>query len=335
MKKLLYLFLLLIPVSFSSCLKNGGNYEEDPITPGIKIYNLATEQNNLSLKPVDSAFRLNVLLTEAKMQDVDITDAEALGKMKVEIEKKQYTLMSILFQDNTVISSIDNGVYRLKFAYNGFYGSADTDGYVTINTGGKTLEELADSDIWLISVSGNNNENFIVYTDNYYNGYEIEEIVVSDDVGYSIVPGFMPQSWDIKVEDFVCRSSYYKDSNLKSSWSGEFTMNQISGKEGLGFENTHESVFEFYGYGTGDAFRGGNMRYEIPGTSALRCKPECDDKYKSYLVDKGIVKAKFTSAEDVNTEYFESLSAEVEWEKGSLTCSASLTIRYNGLEKTY
>ncbi|MBR3800280.1 MAG: hypothetical protein IKK35_01145, partial [Rikenellaceae bacterium] len=72
MKTLKYLLVAaVLPLMMISCWPEPEQGQEDPMTPGLWIYNTAVIQSTYALDPAAIAFRLNCLLTDKKLQGVE------------------------------------------------------------------------------------------------------------------------------------------------------------------------------------------------------------------------------------------------------------------------
>ena len=69
--------IALAALAFTSCIKENNIWEEmRPVQPGRHIYQLATDQDKLDMRPANTALRLAMLLAEADKQGEDVLSAD-------------------------------------------------------------------------------------------------------------------------------------------------------------------------------------------------------------------------------------------------------------------
>lgn len=133
MKKIV-LFAMCAALGLSSCLKKDDTYERlKPVLPGLEICQRARTQNHMALQPVNAAFRLGMLLSEAG-------DEEDLGR----VVYQGGTVIGQLFDNLTTVEKVDKG-YRIAFKPDivGADGFARS-GSLLVKTNG--IAQLADTD---------------------------------------------------------------------------------------------------------------------------------------------------------------------------------------------
>lgn len=324
MKKFIFLLPLAAIMSFFSCIGDGNENEPDYIEIGTFLYEVAFDQNTYGLDPIYNSLKLNVLLSEAKSQDISLTDLEALQKMKFKIKGKDITVMELLFPSQMSLSIEEDGVYILEFNALQPWSGIGYDGKMIINTGKKLLDELQTDEGWMISLEGRGKANFF-YTNGTYT------VTVYDGASFGIFGGQAPGELRLAVSGYNAVYSYM---NFESDWSGDYVLSYKKDSEGpLDIENSHKTVFEFYGAGAGKIFHGGEMEYNISSDTPLKIICSCDDTYKTYLIESGKATAKFTG--EYNKEFYPVPDASMEWQKGPDNCTHRRTLHYNGVYKTY
>jgi len=69
--------IALAALAFTSCIKENDTWKEMlPVQPGMYIYQLATDQDKLAMRPANAALRLAMLLAEADKQGEDVLSAD-------------------------------------------------------------------------------------------------------------------------------------------------------------------------------------------------------------------------------------------------------------------
>ena len=69
--------IALAALAFTSCIKENDTWKEMlPVQPAMYIYQLATDQDKLAMRPANAALRLAMLLAEADKQGEDVLSAD-------------------------------------------------------------------------------------------------------------------------------------------------------------------------------------------------------------------------------------------------------------------
>ena len=315
MKKIIpqILFSAVLLVGMSSCLKS--SFEEDPVLGGKQIYNYAANQNTMSLDAVSAAFRLNIILTEAK--SAGVTDLDGLKELTLTLsENTKINLWNRLLGSSVTIESPSAGVYELDFSDTSFsYGNRE--GTIRISTGGKLLDELGDSDGWNISFK--EGEPFEYYT--------TSETLRVENGNFAIFKR-SDRSWQISVMEYAARYVYSSaNEGVLSAWDGDFVVSQ-SGGSSFTYDDCNKSEFLLWGFSAGSTyFRGAGMTYQIEEDTPLCYSLPCGQ------VTSGKVKAAFDFNVAIDTETYPSREVEVEWQKGAGSCTVSVCVYYNGLSQ--
>jgi len=324
MKKYLFLFAAMSLLALNSCIGNGQEEEPDPIEVGSFIYKVAANQNDFALDPVYGAFKLNVLLSEARSRDISITDIDEILKMTFRISGEDSNLCGVLFPSQMTLGlNESDGTYILEYDSLESWSSIGYDGKVIVNTGGKLLDELQQGEGWTISLDGKRKNDF------YYLDAS-RTITVSEGASFGILRSDNPTGWDISVSDY--KAVYSTLPNYPSDWDCDFKLNVKKSDGILNMENSHNAVFEFYGFASGDSFHGGTMEYEVLKDDPFVLMPTCNATYTGYMTESGTSIAKFTG--EYNKESYPAPDTKFVWVKGSKNCSYKLTINYNGSSQT-
>lgn len=317
MKKFIYLLVLVPVLLFSSC---NTDTKDSPVLKGIKIYNAANFQNSQAMEPLDIAFKLNVLLSEAIEQNIDINDMLALNNMTVSVgdDNTNYNVMRTFFNTRYELS-VDNGVYTLTYTFPDTANGLD--GKYIIDTKGKLLTELDLGESWELNLDKNNRDNFTYYI----NGSPI--ISVDNTVQYTISVGAVTGAWDINIQGYVAK---YGNLTNKCNWASEYTLQRIEGDGAMTFANARGSVFEFSGEGYGTTFEGVEMGYSIPVANPWKVVAKCRTENGGfrYNLAEGRSTARFTGTYDES--YYPSPECTLNWSTDSTMCGSYYTVIYNG-----
>ena len=137
----------LSALAFTGCMDddNGKWKEQQQVMPGMSIYNSTMMQQNISMQMAGAGLRLASLLAEAEKQNPGKPLAEIeLDKIKVKLDKSEYTLQILLFGPGTKITKSGPEGWLISYAE----GTQQADGYILegslkVNTG--NAEQLADT----------------------------------------------------------------------------------------------------------------------------------------------------------------------------------------------
>ena len=135
----------LSALAFTGCMDddNGKWKEQQQVMPGMSIYNSTMMQQNISMQMAGAGLRLASLLAEAEKQNPGKPLAEIeLDKIKVKLDKSEYTLQILLFGPGTKITKSGPEGWLISYAE----GTQQADGYILegslkVNTG--NAEQLA------------------------------------------------------------------------------------------------------------------------------------------------------------------------------------------------
>lgn len=135
----------LSALAFTGCMDddNGKWKERQQVMPGMSIYNSTMMQQNISMQMAGAGLRLASLLAEAEKQNPGKPLAEIeLDKIKVKLDKSEYTLQILLFGPGTKITKSGPEGWLISYAE----GTQQADGYILegslkVNTG--NAEQLA------------------------------------------------------------------------------------------------------------------------------------------------------------------------------------------------
>ena len=99
----------LSALAFTGCMDddNGKWKEQQQVMPGMSIYNSTMMQQNISMQMAGAGLRLASLLAEAEKQNPGKPLAEIeLDKIKVKLDKSEYTLQILLFGPGTKMADL-------------------------------------------------------------------------------------------------------------------------------------------------------------------------------------------------------------------------------------
>lgn len=316
-------------IAFTSCLNNNGESDvPDVIVKGVEMYNTAAGQSLYTLDAAAIAFRLNVLLTDAKAQDVT-----SLDDVLTEAGNSE---RNYLF-GSTGIEKDYNGVvgdYKLTFEMAGTKGQYDRtrDGAVIISTGGKLLTELAnDGGMWIIDFS---DPQKLRYPDT---SAASQAITVENADEYTIYPSDDANGYTVAVKNY--RS--YVISSYTSSWTGVYNIIPQT-SETLSMKTARNTVYHLNYVVSGKSMydlAGRQPEMRLGTISDIVYKPACGMSSGSIYKHSGEEQVAFVGSADYDTTEYPSSFAIVTFTPQNSTgdCAAlvSATITYSGQSYTF
>lgn len=313
MKKISAILALPLMMLFFVSCEDDNPVDNSNFEAGYEIVKMVSEQNNLSMLPVDMAFKFNILLAEwAAQPEKELSDLqETVGPYMNEYFK------------SPEIEIKEAGVYNINYSLDYFEG-ARFNGTVIIDTGNKRLDELSAGESWNISLTP---AEHTIFTLRVYSHVYNREMVLSLDTkntSYSI-SGSEESSdrWDITFSGVKMSNN----SEYGSDWSGSFTLCK-AGLPGFTYEECHNSTFKMWGGASGMTHHGWNMEYIVDETTALEYIPSCG--LGGFM--SGTVNAAFAKAQPVDNNKYKSREAVYRAERVG-ECGRTRTLEYMG--RTY
>ena len=124
--------MALSALAFTGCMNNdsGEWKKQQQVMPGISIYNSTIMQQNVSMQMAGAGLRLASLLAEARQQypDTPLEDID-LDKLKVKLDKSEYTLKILLFGPGSKVEKSGAGEHASWLITYG-EGTQQADGYI-------------------------------------------------------------------------------------------------------------------------------------------------------------------------------------------------------------
>ncbi|MCD8073369.1 MAG: hypothetical protein LUE10_09510 [Alistipes sp.] len=315
MKKIFLLALIPVTLLLHSCMNNDST-EPSVVEPGVKIYDKAKVQADLDMDPMVLALKLNPLIVTAADEGKSYSDVEVnIGGDGSEEggDEEWVNLMDRLFgQNNDLIKTGDEWTLDFKAAKavdkERYYRSGD----ITINTYGKTLQELAAGEGWEVTVPSSGYD--VVYTSGrvkYISRFDTYTITASAEANTWIAQGYSTAYYD-GYQQFAAR------------WPFRYEVTML-GDGTFAWDEMFMSTLMVSGQGEGvPVFSEFNAIYTAKD---LKYKPRCYHWYIFGGVEYvQVERSQFTEEEMPDTlvkyTWFDTSS--------SGTCYLSLVISYNG-----
>ena len=336
MKKLIFSILCGAALSMTGCMDKIP--DPSPVQPGYNIYSVAMLQNTMALEPANVAFRLFILLSEARNQGITDLSNESLSEIKVQIDKNTPKLKTILFGSSagdgysygSIVeqTSPDSGVWSIYYPpYDGYYVNnydryVSKSGYIYIDTGGKMLDEPSAE--WMVYTDENVNKHFVIHT-----SYELHNTI--DQYSYYITNNG-DNSWDIngRVSSYDSRST-----DNVADWDLYFRLTALpASTSASAFDRMYGAKYELSGSGTGgsiywpvDYFQFG---YSVSPYAPLGYKLSCDGYMP--VTYKGTVECELIDYSNgaLGNDY-PAKTVDLTWSENTTDpCKTAVTINYNG-----
>ncbi len=283
-------------------------HEQNPIEAGVTLYNVAENQQKYAIDFFYTAMRFNILMTEAKAQGIS-----NFADVKITENKQQRDLQAYFFGPQTTISSMDSITYYISFVNT---TTNPQNGILTINTAGKTLDELSENDTWHISPNERSPKPFEFVTSQYTIYVESAEMYIT--------PNLTPHSWNVTMDNFKC----YFVEDVKSDWDLNMNINQF-GKTTLRYADYFASHFEFRGGSEGRAFTDEVLYYMIDPENPIVILPSCVFNF----ISNGNINVRIDDETPIDETRFPSREVDIK-RKYAGNCKTDITVVYNGVTET-
>lgn len=291
--------IALAALAFTSCIKEDNSYkEQEPVRPGMSIYQWTMNQNTLSMQPANAGMRLAMLLAEADK----LNPGEGLADVDLKtITSGSTRVQETLFGSQTTIERQTDGDYLITFSENapapwGLY----LKGAVLVKTGGKLLSDAGAS--WDIVM-----QDLKVVT---YSNY-------GETLTYNLTGGQteLSNAYGVYMIDVTSFVSDINGKDPTSSWSGRFSL--TAEDSSLAYSLCAGKDFDIEGSASGATIYGGDMRYDVEGV------------YRGTQIVSGTQECRITSS-GYDTSYFVRPDVRYEWTYDSTSNTCSYRIYYNG-----
>lgn len=306
MKKLFY--LAASALILSSCLDDG-NFENDPMAPGILLYNAVTTQTQTAtLDPFNVAFRFNTLLTECEGDLSAIETNEVLKDIRIALFGNGGLTI-------TESGTAGNRTYRLAFN-GGLNGNKDVKrmGVIEIETYATYLHE--NGAVWSIKIP--ENAPYTIFPDKT----ATSSVKISSNL-YQIRNNGT-NLWNISISSLKALPKTAAGEGSKSEWTGEYTVKQEGGTQAYADITAENRIYSLSFNASGKPM-GLGVDIETKTTSDLKYNASC--KTISFVGEGAF------SAWDKNEPFY---ILECQWLGNDPTvCNPKVRLTWDGETKEY
>lgn len=306
--------IALAALAFTSCIKENNIWEEmRPVQPGRHIYQLATNQDKLAMRPANAALRLAMLLAEADKQGEDVLSAD-LKEIVVKKGDASIKVWETLFGAHTKLERQGED-YLITYSDeaqlpDGFFMA----GSVLVKTNGtKVLNQSSYSAPWTVEMQ---DLKVFVYSDTgmrqafNFDGGETTLYFDGDD------------SYIINASSFRI---HLDNVDASSNWSTIKPYTLRAEDSSLAYSLCSGKDFKVEGSASGPTLYSSDMTQAVGMGYEL-----INGVYRGMQIISGTQECRFLSPLEYDTTQFPASSVTYEWSYDSSTNTVFQKIRYNG-----
>lgn len=306
--------IALAALAFTSCIKENNIWEEmRPVQPGRHIYQLATNQDKLAMRPANAALRLAMLLAEADKQGEDVLSAD-LKEIVVKKGDASIKVWETLFGAHTKLERQGED-YLITYSDeaqlpDGFFMA----GSVLVKTNGaKVLNQSSYSAPWTVEMQ---DLKVFVYSDTgmrqafNFDGGETTLYFDGDD------------SYIINASSFRI---HLDNVDASSNWSTIKPYTLRAEDSSLAYSLCSGKDFKVEGSASGPTVYSSDMTQAVGMGYELT-----NGVYRGMQIISGTQECRFLSPLEYDTTKYPASSVTYEWSYDSSTNTVFQKIRYNG-----
>lgn len=304
--------IALAALAFTSCIKENDTWKEMlPVQPGMYIYQLATDQDKLAMRPANAALRLAMLLAEADKQGEDVLSAD-LKEIVVKKGDASIKVWETLFGAHTKLERQGED-YLITYSDeaqlpDGFFMA----GSVLVKTNRtKVLNQSSYSAPWTVEMQ---DLKVFAYTNTglrqafNFDGGETSLYFDGDD------------SYIIEASSSVSISIMWM---RPPNWTGRYTLRAEDSS--LAYSLCSGKDFKVEGGASGPTLYSSDMTQAVGMGYEL-----INGVYRGMQIISGTQECRFLSPLEYDTTQFPASSVTYEWSYDSSTNTVFQKIRYNG-----
>lgn len=304
--------IALAALAFTSCIKENDTWKEMlPVQPGMYIYQLATDQDKLAMRPANAALRLAMLLAEADKQGEDVLSAD-LKEIVVKKGDASIKVWETLFGAHTKLERQGED-YLITYSDeaqlpDGFFMA----GSVLVKTNGaKVLNQSSYSAPWTVEMQ---DLKVFAYTNTGLRSafnFDGGETSLYFDGADSYIIG--ASSFRIHLDNV----------DASSNWTGRYTLRAEDSS--LAYSLCSGKDFKVEGGASGPTLYSSDMTQAVGMGYEL-----INGVYRGMQIISGTQECRFLSPLEYDTTQFPASSVTYEWSYDSSTNTVFQKIRYNG-----
>lgn len=304
--------IALAALAFTSCIKENDTWKEMlPVQPGMYIYQLATDQDKLAMRPANAALRLAMLLAEADKQGEDVLSAD-LKEIVVKKGDASIKVWETLFGAHTKLERQGED-YLITYSDEAqlpdrFFMA----GSVLVKTNGtKVLNQSSYSAPWTVEMQ---DLKVFAYTNTGLRSafnFDGGETTLYFDGADSYIIG--ASSFRIHLDNV----------DASSNWTGRYTLRAEDSS--LAYSLCSGKDFKVEGGASGPTLYSSDMTQAVGMGYELT-----NGVYRGMQIISGTQECRFLSPLEYDTTKYPASSVTYEWSYDSSTNTVFQKIRYNG-----
>lgn len=312
MKKILtFALATAVALSFSGCIKKDNSWSEyQSVLPGMTIYQLAMNQNNIALTPANAGIRLSILVAEALSQDPE-SDLTNLDDVTV----SQVKVLSALFNSTTEVEALVSGNYKITFDSNVQQNGSGLalSGSMKVMTNG--VKSLADGGTWNVVM-----ENMVISSSSSSSTSGSTKIFLDSGVTNITCDG--AGQFTVDVSGF---RSHFEGSTVYSNWTGRFMVKAPDAS--ATYEKCAGKFFDVSGNASGPTMYTADALLSQPLTISYTLQ---DGLYKGFQILDGTQTCTLPNASEYSTSDFPASTVVFQWTYDESAKTPSYRVTYNG-----
>lgn len=294
-------------LSLSGCMKGSNSWEEmQPVMPGVYIYQMAMNQNVVSMQPANAGMRLAMLISEALSQDPEYD----LTKLSLVKSSSNRYVLPALFNEGTTVEVVEGTGYRIKFNENMQQTSGlILSGSMLVRTNGSA--SLVDGGTWMITPES------VTVTSPATSSSQSTKIIINGGVTTIACVG---STYTISISGF---SIHFDEATIDSNWSGSFRVTVPDAS--YTYETCSGKQFEVEGAASGATM------YTATETTPLTINYSLESgKYYGMQIVSGTQTCKLPNPFEYSTSIFPADEVAYTWLYNEINSSYTYQVSYNG-----
>lgn len=298
-------------LSFEGCLKNDESWNKyQSVMPGMTIYQLAMNQNTISLIPADAGMRMAILVAEALSQNPEsnLLDLD-------EITVSNVRVLPSLFNSLTEVELLSDGNYRITFSDAAQQAGSGlvVSGSVLIQTYG--TKSLAEGGSWSIVM-----ENLTVSSGTSSSGSTTSKLLLES--GATTIACDGAGVFTISVNGF---RSHFDGNSIYSNWSGQFVVTAPDAS--MTYAKCSKKNFEVSGSAKGPTMYTADAILSQPLTINYTLT---DGLYRGLQIIDGTQTCTLPNSIEYSASDFPAATVVYYWTYNESSNSATYQVSYNG-----
>lgn len=308
MKKILtFALAAAAALSMGGCIKSNDTWGEmQSVMPGVTIYQMAMNQNVISMLPANTGLRVAMLVSEALYQDPDY-DLTNLSQLT---SSNRYVL-SALFNSMTRVEPVDGVGYRVTFSDGAEQAfGLILSGSMLVRTNG--LTSLADGGLWTVEM-----QDVTVSTTSSSSSQSTRLLLEG---GTTSLTCDGNGTFTVDARNF---RTHFEGASVYSNWTGHFIVKAPDAS--LTYAGCNGETFDVTGSASGPTMYTADELFSTPLTVDYTLD---EGVYSGMQIVEGTQTCRLPNVSEYSPTTFPSPSVVYEWTLSGNTYSYKIT--YNG-----